>query len=350
MYGSVEEVNPGARRGSGQDSNHQTPLLLPEDSQGSMEVKIDIPPQDDSVTDYPVEFLKTVLSLLFLGFGFLVTSFSLALTHERLPDPPPLPDIVLDHTTYHKWGLAASEICIVGSLVIAVTTVVLHTHRTVVFRRCALMAGMLYIYRGFTMFITVLPMSDPKYPCAPKLNHTITFLEVISRVATIVTGGGMSFSDNKKYCGDFIFSGHTMILLLCFFTIREYTPRKWWVLHLLVLCGLVLGVTMLLLSRGHYSIDVLVAYWVTSRMWWTYHTLVQSKELRLRGEHNYIENIWWWYLFRYFESNVPAAPLPRVYSLPLPQSARDWIKDKGDRIRGRRRLVEEEEEEEVRHG
>merc|ERR1719381_261915 len=74
--------------------------------------------------------------------------------------------------------------------------------------------------RVVTMFVTVLPMSDPNYVCAPKLNHTITFLELMSRVVTIITGGGMSFSDNQKYCGDFIFSGHTMILLLCFLVVR----------------------------------------------------------------------------------------------------------------------------------
>ena len=32
--------------------------------------------------EYPIELGKTLLSLVFLGFGFLVTTFSLALTHE----------------------------------------------------------------------------------------------------------------------------------------------------------------------------------------------------------------------------------------------------------------------------
>jgi len=346
MYGSVETSPTNSRRGSAQNYDPQTPLLLPDDGdQASTEVKIDMPSQDDFIPEYPVEFAKTLLSFLFLIFGFIVTTFSLALTHERVPPRPPLPDIVLDNTTYHQWGLAASEVVIVLSLVVASVTVLLHTHRTIVFRRVALMAGLLYMYRGFTMFITVLPMSDPNYKCAPKLNHTITFLELVSRVATIVTGGGMSFSDNQKYCGDFIFSGHTMILLLCFFTVREYTPRRWLVLHLLTLAGLVLGVTMLLLSRGHYSIDVLVAYWVTSRLWWTYHSLAQSKELRIKGEHNKMDNIWWWYIFRYFESNVPPCPLPRVYSAPLPNSTIIWLQDRMGRIRGRRRLQEEEEDE-----
>ena len=30
--------------------------------------------------------------------------------NQRVPNRPPLPDIVLDNTTYHAWGLAASEV------------------------------------------------------------------------------------------------------------------------------------------------------------------------------------------------------------------------------------------------
>ena len=34
-------------------------------------------------------------------------------------------------------------------------------------------------------------------------------------------------------------------------------------------------------SPDDHLSDVLLAYWVTSRVWWTYHTLASSKELRL---------------------------------------------------------------------
>ena len=36
----------------------------------------------DAPVEYPIELGKTLLSLVFLGLGFLVTTFSLALTHE----------------------------------------------------------------------------------------------------------------------------------------------------------------------------------------------------------------------------------------------------------------------------
>ena len=61
----------------------------------------------------------------------------------------------------------------------------------------------------------------------------------------------------------------------------------------------VTGVSMLLVSRCHYSIDCLVAYWVTSRVWWTYHTMANTKHLQLSGSHNHMDNIWWWYVARY---------------------------------------------------
>ena len=207
-----------------QDSTLQTPLLESSSEtppSSPPDVKIDIPPTLEQDLIFPDEPVKTVLSFLFLIFGFLVTTFSLALTHDRVPDYDPLPDIVLDNTTYHQWGLKASEIIIIISIVLALITVLFHTHRMIVIRRVFLILGLLYMYRGLTMFVTVLPISDKNYECAPQLNHTISFLELISRVVTIVSGGGLSMNGKQIYCGDFIFSGHTMVLMMAFFVVRE---------------------------------------------------------------------------------------------------------------------------------
>jgi len=336
-YGAVG--GGGSRRSSKEveDISPQTPLLeSPAEITSpltSQEVRIDIPlPQQELELSFPDEPLKTFFSFLFLIFGFLVTTFSLALTHERVPDYDPLPDIILDNSTYHQWGLTASEIIIVLSIVLAFITVMLHTHRMILLRRIFFILGLLYMYRGLTMFVTVLPVSDKNYECAPQLNHTITFLELISRVAHIVSGGGLSMSGKQIYCGDFIFSGHTMVLMMTFFVVREYSPRtkRFLVFHLLSFSLSVAGVAMLLVSRGHYSIDCLVAYWVTSRVWWTYHTMANTKHLKISGSHNHMENIWWWYVFRYAESGVPGE-VPRRYSLPLPRKMREGV----ERIRVR---------------
>ena len=139
----------------------------------------------------------------------------------RMPDDPPLPDVILDHMNYREWGLRVSEYLIVINMLLAGLTVLFHRHRMIVFRRIFIMMGLLYFYRSITLYITALPKPDPNYPCAPKLNHTITFSELMSRVIQIAAGGGLSLGGAQVYCGDFIFSGHTLVLMMSFFVIRE---------------------------------------------------------------------------------------------------------------------------------
>jgi shingomyelin synthase len=86
----------------------------------------------------------------------------------------------------------------------------------------------------------------------------------------------------------------------------------------------VTGVLTLLFSRGHYSIDVVIAYWITTRLWWMYHTLANNPGLvDGSNKHNYLSNVWWWYIFRYFEIKV-GRPLPKRYNWPLPKKLLRW--------------------------
>ncbi|XP_023335720.1 phosphatidylcholine:ceramide cholinephosphotransferase 1 [Eurytemora carolleeae] len=82
---------------------------------------------------------------------------------------------------------------------------------------------------------------------------------------------------------------------------------------------------MLLIARGHYSIDCILAYYVTTRMWWIYHTLAHNNILKTRGAHNFFDQMWWWLIFRYFESKI-TTPLPRKYSIPLPRRVKNYLK------------------------
>ena len=84
-------------------------------------------PEDDE--DIPMEPLKTLVAFVFLMLAWVATTTSLALTHERVPDIKPLPDIFLDNVQYQSWGLDASEYIIMVATFSAFTLVVFHKHR-----------------------------------------------------------------------------------------------------------------------------------------------------------------------------------------------------------------------------
>jgi len=283
-------------------------------------VKINIPSElniSKKSENIPQEPLKTLLAGLFLGTGFLVTSFSLAFTHDRHPSSEPLPDIILDNITHKKWGLDVSEYLLMISTLTAIAIVCFHKHRIIVLRRIWLLLGVLYYYRAMTFFITVLPKSDETYECEAQSNET-SVIDYIKRVITISSGGGLSINGKHVYCGDYIFSGHTMTLTMGYLAIQQYSPRNFKLLHWASFITSVCGVVFLLIGRGHYSVDCILAYYVTTRIWWIYHTLAHNQTLRSSGEHNLLSNAWWWYAFRWFEGKT-SGPLPRHYNLPLPK-------------------------------
>lgn len=94
---------------------------------------------------------------------------------------------------------------------------------------------------------------------------------------------GLSINGQHVYCGDYIYSGHTVILTLAYLTIQEYTPRKWYPLHWISMAVSFLGVVFVMVAHGHYTVDVLIAYYVTTRVWWIYHTMACHNQLKVRS-------------------------------------------------------------------
>lgn len=64
--------------------------------------------------------------------NFILTTTSLAITHERVPDRNtygPLPDVILDHIDAHDWALSVSEVLIMIVSNSAIVLVFFHKHR-----------------------------------------------------------------------------------------------------------------------------------------------------------------------------------------------------------------------------
>ena len=80
-----------------------------------------------------------------------------------------------------------------------------------------------------------------------------------------------------------MYSGHTVMLTLCYLMVREYLlPYRLRTLHsklanLLMFSFSCTGVICVIISRGHYLIDILVAYYVTTRVFWIYHTMAHNQ-------------------------------------------------------------------------
>jgi hypothetical protein len=82
------------------------------------------------------------------------------------------------------------------------------------------------------------------------------------------------------------------------------------------------GMAFAVISGGHYTIDVLIAYWLASHVFWAYH---QIFELPLgRRRHQPLTNLWWYYACYWLEANVPDGRLANSLSWPLwmPECAR----------------------------
>lgn len=293
-------------------------------------VKINLPPPEKP--KFPKEKLKTLLAFLFASANWFLTTVSLAIVHERLPDRskvPPLPDVLFDVFPPLDWALDVSEILIVVSTNVCLLTMFLHRHRFIVLRRVFLILGLLYLMRCITMFVTQVPVASTTYFCSPKANSTSPAV-VFQRVFQLMSGFGLSINGKHTYCGDYIYSGHTVILSMAYLVIYEYTPKRplffkilqWgsWLVS-------VTGVVMVLLARGHYTVDVLIAYYVTTRVFWMYHTMANNPRLKVPGNYNYLSRVWWFCMFEYFERNVEDV-VPSQYDWPFPWPRRFAKRDR----------------------
>ncbi|XP_059095907.1 phosphatidylcholine:ceramide cholinephosphotransferase 2-like isoform X2 [Tigriopus californicus] len=231
---------------------------------------------------YPNEIKKTLVALLFTAFNFLLTCVSLAFVHEDRPLTSPLPDQVLDRIHYKEWALYGSEYLISIQMTTVGVVVFFHKHRLIVLRRILLIVGCLYFYRAITMWVTVLPAPDPKYKCAPKFDDFLTFREVTKRVFTIMTD----------------------------------TPKSMVLLHWATWINALTAIVLLLLSRGHYTVDVILAYFFATRLWSIYHTICGHASLKQSTPGNHWSRFWWFRAFLWFERNVRPGPLPNEYSVP----------------------------------
>ncbi|CAH8458782.1 unnamed protein product [Heterobilharzia americana] len=258
---------------------------------------------------------KLIISCLYFVFSTCVTAFVIVLAHERLPVTskyPPLPDLFLDNLPHIGWGFIAAEVVGIILFIIWSTILILHKYRWILMRRFFVLMGTIFLLRSVTMIITSLsvPGSHLSDQCSPYIvkDHSQRF----QRVLEIWKGLGL-YITGIQTCGDYLFSGHTTCLTLFNFFITEYSPKKLYLLHTFSWVLNLFGVFFILACHEHYSIDVFIAIYLSSRLFLYYHCLANSNILHLPGNER---TRVWFPLFSFFEGNVTSV-VPNVYELPF---------------------------------
>ncbi|CAK4079270.1 unnamed protein product [Aphanomyces euteiches] len=191
-------------------------------------------------------------------------------------------------TDYIDWFDLPDEFIAFVGTILAIVFIV-HPRRLLILRRFTMIYAWINFLRAFCVAVTSLPDASPmcisqfdtskgeykSHPIFPKAFRRA--FKVLIRPSHHIT------------CGDMIFSGHTVFLVLVALCVTTYcakaelnTPftRAYpWVLTLVqtaTVIGSTLGAFAIVGTRLHYTLDVLIAFYVTVQTWYTYHWLADD--------------------------------------------------------------------------
>ena len=235
------------------------------------------------------QYLKAFTMFLYAGLCTFICSLLLILTHMRLNErarEEPLQDIISEFITptpepyEHLFKIceAATGIYVVFLLSISFY----RQDRAKIFQRFFFTFGTLFLYRGFLMYMTLLPRPSKSLNCEYQINSTS---QIIQDTITFWLSMGLSANGEHKYCGDYMYSGHTATILCLHLYILEYFPKSKtkglrfvkkffnnylaWVVRfdhwkLLIKIPMTIFSTVailaILITHNHYTIDVVIAY------------------------------------------------------------------------------------------
>jgi len=255
-----------------------------------------------------------------LMYGMAVswlTALVMTVVHDRVPDMakyPPLPDIILDNVPHIPWAFEMTELTGMTLMAIWILMIMFHKHRFIIARRFFAIAGTIFLLRCVTMLITSLSVPGVHLDCKPRPYGS--WANRLRNAYIIWSGAGLSVQ-GVRTCGDYMFSGHTVSLTLLNFFITEYTSRRIYFLHTFTWLCNCFGVFFILAAHEHYSIDVFVAFYITSRLFLYYHTLVNNRAVSKYQESFDAKRTWFYFpLFSFFEQNIEGR-IPNVFELPI---------------------------------
>jgi len=215
-----------------------------------------------------------------------------------------LPDIGFDFaamftpqiTTWSQWPDVS--VGVAASLTMLWLIVDGPTHQKLsVFRRFLLMSSVMYWLRAICVVSTQLPnpfqTDDPKYHY--EWTHNIAYEALLCLLRIKATNN------------DVFFSGHTVCITMCALTLDTYCTRKW--LPWSFWTASVFTLYVIVATKFHYTIDVVIAFALSVVIWKLYHLAMSIEAVR----NNYP-------VFKWVESDREAA-LYRISNATSPSGA-----------------------------
>jgi len=178
-----------------------------------------------------------------------------------------------DHQPYQLNAIHTAEYIMLGLMYATIAWALTQPWRWLALRRWFTIQGTLALLRSITVLVTNVPDSRPYcHTETPGTTpyHELPWPSVWERTFQLATMGDM------VTCGDMVYSGHTMLLVLCgmawhsyykvvngIFTVNIVKFFIW----ILILFALFL----IIATRLHYTLDVLLALYLTITIWGAYH-------------------------------------------------------------------------------
>uniref|UniRef100_A0A8C8SFN1 Sphingomyelin synthase-like domain-containing protein n=1 Tax=Pelusios castaneus TaxID=367368 RepID=A0A8C8SFN1_9SAUR len=259
---------------------------------------------------YPAEWHKTFAMLLYAGCSLLLSSSVIVFVNSWSSAKhvlSPFPDLIPTYIGHADWIFKASEVSSLVLLILWSIQWFLLRYKSIVGRRFLFIIGTLHLYRTLTIYGTVLPVPSSDMTCEEKdkilLPHTS--VQMIKQKKVSRHGTQIIF-----YTDSYITANSEDLLLV------SDSPGKFWVYHLLCWFLCVMGAASVMFTHITLLLDVIAAYFITTRMFWWYHTLANNQCLKIPSPHNYLSRIWWFRIFVFCEENVMGT-IPLSYSWPV---------------------------------
>ncbi|CAD5221929.1 unnamed protein product [Bursaphelenchus xylophilus] len=273
---------------------------------------------------------KFVIVLLFLTLAGFSNWWSLAYIHDFVGREP-LPDLVMTFIPEQAWAHRIGDMMVFLCSTIMILVMILHKHRVIVARRIFFILGCMYWMRTISMMATQLPSaySNNEEKCRVQLNESERTWSIYwGRFLEQTIHVGFQDVENKMLCGDLLFSGHTLVMVISYLTVDYYLPRKWNVISYLPRFFMLAGMICMVLSRTHYTIDVLFAYWLSVGVFSTYHVFCEVDTYRER-KNSILQKIFVVKAVSWLEENIVPGRLNNELEVPFWQCIKSKCQAKG---------------------